>query len=95
MLTTPDLWLDEVGMAVMVQSQRFHAGVLHWEATVESCDDLSASRVIVIGVTPTALERDPAAVLARIETAYLTARRSGMRAPVTAVPRDVLRSLTG
>ena len=39
-LTTPDQWLDEVGMAVMVQSQRFHAGVLHWEATVESCDDL-------------------------------------------------------
>ena len=30
-LTTPDQWLDEVGMAVMVQSQRFHAGVLQWE----------------------------------------------------------------
>jgi hypothetical protein len=64
-------------------------------ATVEWGDDLSASRVIVIGVTPTSLGRDPAAVLTRIETARITARRSGMRAPVTAVPRTVFRDLTG
>ena len=51
--------------------------------------------MIVIGVTPTTLERDPAAVLARIETAYVTARRSGTRAPVIAVRRTVLHGLAG
>lgn len=94
-LTTPDLWLDDVGMAVMVQSEEFHEGILQWDATVESCDDLSAARVVVIGVTPRALTRHPAAVLTRVEAAYNTARRSGTRAPVLATPRHLLAGAAG
>ncbi len=87
-LTTPDLWLDDVGMAVMVHSREFHAGELDWEATVGADDDLSAARVVVIGVTPEALNRDPAAVLRKIEGAYERARSSGVRASVIATPRQ-------
>jgi hypothetical protein len=89
-LTTPDLWFDDVGMAVMVHSRQFHAGVLQWDATVDAAADLSANRVVVIGVTPSALARDPPAVLRRLETAYLTARRTGVPAPVTARTRAIL-----
>lgn len=94
-LTTPDLWLDDVGIAVMVHSTAFHAGALQWDATVEGDGDLSANRVVVIGVTPGTLARDPAAILARVEAAYNTARRSGARAPVVAVRRDVVQGLAG
>lgn len=89
-LTTPDVWLDDVGMAVMVHSRQFHAGDLDWENTVESDSDLAACRVVVVGVTPTSLQRNPVRVLARIERAYLTARASGLRAPVTATARPGL-----
>jgi hypothetical protein len=86
-LTTPDLWFDDVAMAVMVHSREFHGGVIDWEATVDRDSDLSACRVVVIGVTPAAIARDPARVLDRIERAYVTAVRSGQRADVLATPR--------
>jgi hypothetical protein len=88
-LTSPDLWFDDVAMALMVQSRQFHAGVLDWDETVASASDLSAMRVVVVGVTPSALSRDPRHELHRIESAYLTARSSGVRAPVRATPRAV------
>ena len=88
-LTTPDLWLDDVAMAVMVHSREFHSGVIDWESTVERDSDLSACGVVVVGVTPGAIARDPARVLDRIERAYATALRSGRRADVVATPRVV------
>jgi hypothetical protein len=88
-LTTPDLWFDDVSMAVMVHSREFHPGVLDWEATVERDSDLSACRIVVVGVTPGALARDPTRVLRRIEDLYVAAKRSGYRAEVVATPRIV------
>lgn len=86
-LTTPDAWIDDVAMAVMVHSRRFHGGELDWENTVEADSDLSTSRVVVLGVTPRSILREPARVLARVERAYLAARTSGFRANVTATPQ--------
>jgi hypothetical protein len=88
-LTTPDVWFDDVAMAVMVHSREFHAGVIDWETTVDQDSDLSACRVVVFGVTPGAIARDPEGVLRRIERAYATVRRSGRRADVVAIPRVV------
>lgn len=88
-LTTPDIWIDDVGMAVMVHSREFHGGVLSWDATVEADSDLAELRVVVLGVTPTAIARRPDDVLRRVEQAYLKARASGTRAPVIAAPRQV------
>jgi len=78
-LTSPDIWFDDVGLAVMVQSRLFHADGLDWEATVEQRSDLSAVRVVVVGVTPAALARDPEAQLRRIERAHEAAARTGVR----------------
>lgn len=88
-LTTPDVWFDDVGMAVMVHSRRHHAGALDWEKTVEQDADLSAARVVVVGVTPAALARDPGRVLRRIERAYQSARSAGSRPQVVAVERGL------
>jgi hypothetical protein len=81
------VWFDDVGMAVLVQSREFHSDGLDWDVTVEQGSDLSAVRVVVVGVTPAALVRDPSAQLHRIERAHAAARRSGTRAPVTATQR--------
>jgi hypothetical protein len=75
-LTTPDVWLDDVGMAVMVHSRRFHSGSLKWDSTVTEDGDLSAHRIVDVGVTPEQLTRNPRSVLRRVEAAYLLARQS-------------------
>lgn len=89
-LTSPDLWFDDVGMAVLVQSRAFHADGLDWDATVAAGSDLSAVRVVVVGVTPAALARDPVGQLARIERAHADALRTGTRAPVVATERSAI-----
>jgi hypothetical protein len=85
-LTSPDLWFDDVGLAVMVQSREFHSRGLDWDVTVEAGSDLAVARVVAVGVTPAALARDPHRQLRRIEAAYAAARRSGQRAAVVATP---------
>ena len=87
-LTTPDVWLDDVALAVMVHSRKWHAGDLQWETTVEHDSDLQAVRVVVVGVTPHSIRARPRWVLERVETAYVRAKASGERADVVATPRD-------
>jgi hypothetical protein len=91
-LTTPDVWFDDVGLAVMVHSREFHAGPFQWEQTVESDSDLSALRIPVVGVTPASISRRPQRVLERVEDAYREAAASGFRPDVTATPRGLIRS---
>jgi hypothetical protein len=91
-LTTPDVWFDDVGMAVMIHSRQFHAGVLQWDATVADDSELSSYRIVVVGVTPEHLAKDPPSVLRRIENHYARARRSGFRPPVVATPRTSWRA---
>ncbi|OFE16664.1 hypothetical protein BA895_03520 [Humibacillus sp. DSM 29435] len=73
-LTTPDLWLDDVAMAVMVHSRQFQGGVLEWDATIEAHNDLRDEGVEVVAVTPFGIEHHAAAVLARAEAGYRRAR---------------------
>ena len=54
-LTTPDLWIDDVALAVMVHSRAFHSGVLDWEATVAADEDLRAAGIEVVAVTPASI----------------------------------------
>ena len=87
-LTTPDLWFDDVGMAVMVHSRAFHAGSLQWDETVRGDSDLSSHRIVVVGVTPEQLAHDPASVLRRIEAHHEAAQCSGFRPDVIATRRS-------
>lgn len=89
-LTTPDAWFDDVGLAVMVHSRQFHAGVLEWDATVNQDEDLRAARVEVLGVTPGAIAAEPRQVLARVESAYQRALAWPRPRQVIASPRDPL-----
>ncbi len=88
-LTTPDLWLDDVALAVMVHSRQFHSGVLEWDATVDADSDLRDEGVEVVAVTPFAIEHRPEAVLARAEAGYLRAKARA-RPAVLALPKGGL-----
>ena len=82
-LVTPDLWFDDVALAVMVHSKAFHAVGRDWVATVEQDGELAAHGVTVLGVTPAHLAAEPAAVLDRVTRAYAAARAA--RRPRTVV----------
>ena len=73
-LITPDLWFDDVAMAVMVHSYRHHAQGEDWVMTVERDGELTSAGVVVVGVTPTSLRRRPEVLLDRIEQTYRVAR---------------------
>ena len=88
-LTTPDVWFDDVALAVMVHSRRHHASGNDWDRTVEQDGDLTAAGLVVIGVTPNRIFSDLAAVVTRIERTYQTARRRP-RPPVVATRRRLL-----
>ncbi len=98
-LVSPDAWLDEVGMAIMVHSRRFHSGdpialggsgrSADWDDTVERDAELTELGVIVVAVTPARIYRDVTEVVRRVERTYESARRRP-RPPVHATRRSIL-----
>ncbi len=86
-LTTPDLWIDEVALAIMVHSRRFHSNVLDWDATVLADQDLRDAHVEVVPLTPHAIANDPDTCLDTV-LAGLHRARLRPRPPVIATPRD-------
>ena len=50
-LVSPDLWFDDVALAVMVHSRAHHARDADWEGTVERDGQLELG-VVVLGFTP-------------------------------------------
>ncbi|MFC7486676.1 hypothetical protein ACOCJ7_10595 [Knoellia sp. CPCC 206453] len=86
-LITPDLWLDDAAMAVMVHSKQYHADGEEFVVTVDRDGELVAAGVAVLAVTPTGVRRDPATVLARIEATYAAALQRP-RPAVRAEPAD-------
>ncbi len=89
-LVSPDLWLDDVGLAVMVHSRAHHARDADWERTVEQDGQLAEHGIVVLAFTAASAHRRPTDAVRRIERAYLTARRSGRPRPaVVMVPRGL------
>jgi hypothetical protein len=87
-LVSPDGWLDDVGLALMVHSKRHHARDAEWRSTVERDGELQEVGVVVLGLTPASIASEPAAVLARIERTYARLVESGhRRADVVMTPR--------
>lgn len=85
-LISPDLWFDDVALAVMVHSWQYHAQGDDWSATVERDGELSSRGIIVVGVSPRALRRHQERTLRTIERAYAAAS-ARPRPAVTASPR--------
>jgi hypothetical protein len=91
-LPTPDVWLDDVGLAVQVHSRAYHLRDSDWEATVAGDSLLGEHGIVVLGVTPASLATDPDTVRRRVERAYL-AMRDRPRPAVIATPMRELRSV--
>ena len=87
-LTTPDLWFDDVALAVMVHSQKYHAGALDWEATVTDDEELRSAGIEVVTVTPVSIVSQPEDVLQRVHGAHTSGRRAASD-PCTSRPNDV------
>ncbi|HEX3005492.1 MAG TPA: hypothetical protein VHO27_14855 [Angustibacter sp.] len=87
-LISPDGWLDDVGLALMVHSKRHHVREAEWRSTVERDGELQEVGVVVLGFTPSSIASEPGAVLARIERTYARLVASGhRRADVVMTPR--------
>jgi hypothetical protein len=84
-LPRPDAWIDEVALAIQVHSRRFHAAQLDWERTVMSDGVFAEYGIIVIAVTPAAIDATPDTVRRRIERAYQAAV-DRPRPAISAVP---------
>jgi len=85
-LPTPDLWFDDVGLAVQVHSRTHHAAGPDWERTVRTDSVLAEAGVLRIAVTPSEIYRDGEEVVRRLERVHGT-RSTADRPAVVAVPR--------
>lgn len=87
-LVTPDGWYDDVGLALMVHSRRWHDGQ-RWAPTVERDGDLVSQGVRVLPITPTTIARQPERVREVVERTYQSAAAIGGRPNVRAERRTV------
>lgn len=90
-LPTPDLWFDDVGLAVQVHSHAYHAYHADgdaWTQTVRADSALAEAGVIRIALTPREVRASPDDVLARLERTYLSLR-TRPRTAARATPRPV------
>ena len=85
-LPTPDAWVDEVALAIQVHSRTYHLRDQDWNATVSADSALGECGIVVLGVTPDRVIREPASVRQRVERAY-AALRDRPRPDVQATPR--------
>lgn len=58
-LISPDVWVDDIAMALMVHSRAHHARDADWEGTVEQDGALAEHGVIVLAFTAGSITRDP------------------------------------
>ena len=83
-LGSPDVWWAEAGVAVEVDSKRWHLSPDDWERTMDRHARFGAHGVVTLHVTPHKLRADPASVIAAMRSAY----QSGIarpRLPITAL----------
>jgi len=87
-LLTPDGWVDEVGLALMVHSRQHHFDVAEWETTVAGDSAYAEHGVTALAFTPRMIREQPREVLARVERTYLALCRS----PHTVTARAMRRA---
>ncbi|HET8614883.1 MAG TPA: hypothetical protein VFL94_05095 [Actinomycetales bacterium] len=88
-LLSPDLWFDDVALAVMVHSRQYHQRGVDWERTVERDAELTEHGVTVLAFTPRSIATDLDRVVATIERTYLQLAHGGRPRPeVEMTPRE-------
>lgn len=89
-LVSPDLWFDDVALAVMVHSRQHHERGEDWERTVQRDGELTEHGVTVLGFTPRAIATDVGRVVGSIERTYVALRRAHRARPdLLMTPRDL------
>ncbi len=86
LLPRPDLWIDEVALAIQVHSWLYHSRDEDWEGTIMSDGIFAEYGIPTLGFTPRRIDVAPEWVLARIEKVYATLRGSA-RPDVRAQPQ--------
>lgn len=84
-IAQPDAWWPEAGMAIEVDSKRWHFDAADWEHTMDRHSDLGQYSIVTLHFTPHRLRTDPATVMKKMANAYY----SGItrpRLPIKAVP---------
>jgi hypothetical protein len=84
-LGSPDAWWAEAGVAVEVDSKRWHLSPDDWERTMGRHTRFGAHAIVTLHFTPHKLRADPASVIAAMTRAY-QAGIARPRLPITALP---------
>jgi hypothetical protein len=84
-LGSPDVWWAEAGVAVEVDSKRWHLSPDDWERTMDRHASFGAHAIVTLHFTPHKLRTDPASVIAAMRNAY-QAGITRPRLPITALP---------
>jgi hypothetical protein len=84
-IARPDAWWPEAGVAIEVDSKRWHFWEDDWERTMDRHSDLGQYSIVTLHFTPNKLRNEQADVMRRMTNAY----HSGVerpRLPIRAVP---------
>jgi len=85
LLGSPDAWWAEAGVAVEVDSKRWHLSPDDWERTMDRHVRFGAHAIVTLHFTPHKLRADPAFVIAAMRKSY-QAGIARPRLPITALP---------
>jgi hypothetical protein len=84
-IAQPDAWWPEAGVAIEVDSKRWHFHAADWEHTMDRHTNLGQYSIVTLHFTPYKLRAEPALVMRKMTNAY----NSGItrpRLPIKAVP---------
>lgn len=86
-IARPDAWWPEAGVAIEVDSKRWHFWEDDWDRTMDRHSDLGQYSIVTLHFSPYKLRNEQAVVMRRMTNAY----NSGIkrpRLPIKAVPAD-------
>ena len=69
-IACPDAWWPEAGVAVEVDSKRWHFSPDDWERTMDRHDRMGQYAIVTLHFTPHKLRGEQALVIARLKNAY-------------------------
>lgn len=84
-LARPDAWWPDAGVAIEIDSRRWHFSPDDWEHTMDRHAAFGEHSIVTLHFTPHKLRTDPAFVITKMTNAY----KSGItrpRLPITALP---------
>src|SRR5262249_13591386 len=90
-IACPDAWWPEAGVAVEIDSKRWHLSPDDWERTMDRHDQLSQYSIVTLHFTPHKLRADQAFVIAKLKNAY----KSGISRPRLAIKAVSVAALHG